>query len=68
MKTTMSGAATAADITRVLSETEGYMVRIYRDMTDMKIIDDFMSLSLFESCLRTGYIAEMEEQKEVATA
>jgi len=59
-----------ADYLRVLSETkEGYMVRIYRDMDGYeKIIDDFMSLSLFESCLRTGYIAEMEEQKEVATA
>ena len=60
----------AADFLSVLAENdEGFMVRIYRDMDGYeKIIDDFMSLSLFESCLRTGYIAEMEEQKEVATA
>jgi hypothetical protein len=60
----------SADYLSVLGETdEGFMVRIYRDQDGYeKIIDDFMSKTLFESCMRTGYITEMEEKSAVAIA
>ncbi|HNY16904.1 MAG TPA: hypothetical protein PK542_08560 [Treponemataceae bacterium] len=62
--------AGAADYLSVLAETdEGFMVRIYRDQDGSeKIIEDFMTTSLFESCLRTGYIVEMEENRATAIA
>lgn len=60
----------SADYLTILRETdEGYMVRIYRDLDGYeKIIDEFMSTTLFESCLRTGYISEMEENRVTAIA
>ena len=62
--------AGSADYLTVLGETdEGFMVRIYRDLDGYdKIIDEFMTKTLFESCLRTGYIVEMEENRQVAIA
>jgi len=45
------------------------MVRIYRDLDGYeKIMDEFMSGSLFESCVRTGFLVEMEENKASAIA
>ncbi len=45
----------------LISETEGgYFVRIvhrHEDWEDVK--EDFLSRELFDTCLRTGYIAEM---------
>jgi hypothetical protein len=45
----------------LLKETEGgYYVRIvhhHEDWEDVK--EDFMSRDLFDTCLRTGYIAEL---------
>jgi hypothetical protein len=63
-------AAGSADYLSVLRETdEGFMVRIYRDLDGYeKVIEEFMTKMLFESCLRTGYIAEMEENKAAAIA
>lgn len=60
----------SADYLSVLSENdEGYMVRIYRDLDGYeKIIDDFMTKMLFESCIRTGYLTEMEENRATAIA
>jgi len=60
----------SADYLSVIRETdEGFMVRIYRDLDGYeKVIDDFMTKMLFESCLRTGYISEMEENRASATA
>lgn len=60
----------SADYLSVLNETdEGFMVRIYRDLDGyMKIVDEFMTRMLFESCLRTGYLAEMEAETAVASA
>ncbi|HNY22624.1 MAG TPA: hypothetical protein PKO22_10795 [Treponemataceae bacterium] len=60
----------SADYLSVIRETdEGFMVRIYRDLDGYeKVIDDFMTKMLFESCVRTGYIAEMEENKATAIA
>jgi len=60
----------SADYLSVLRETEeGFMVRIYRDLDGYeKIFDEFMSKILFESCVRTGYLSEMEENRAVAIA
>jgi hypothetical protein len=60
----------SADYLSVLSESdEGCRVRIYRDQDGSeKIIEDFMTKALFDSCLRTGYIVEMEENRAVAIA
>jgi hypothetical protein len=60
----------ATDYLSVLRETDdGFMVRIYRDLDGYeKVIEEFMTKMLFESCLRTGYIAEMEENKAAAIA
>ncbi|HOC28317.1 MAG TPA: hypothetical protein PKH40_01435 [Treponemataceae bacterium] len=59
-----------ADYLSVLRETdEGYMVRIYRDLDGYEeILDEYMSTELFDSCVRTGYLTEMEENKAVAIA
>ncbi len=59
-----------ADYLSILRETDdGFMVRIYRDLDGYeKIIDEFMSTMLFESCVRTGYLAEMEENRISAIA
>lgn len=64
------GLSGSSDYLSVLEENdEGFMVRIYRDQDGYeKIIDDFMSRSLFESCLRTGYLLEMEEATAFAIA
>jgi len=60
----------SADYLSVMRETdEGFLVRIYRDLDGYeKVIEEFMTKMLFESCIRTGYIAEMEENKAAATA
>lgn len=60
----------SADYLAVLRETDdGFMVRIYRDLDGYeRITDEFMSKMLFESCVRTGYLTEMEETKAVAIA
>lgn len=60
----------SADYLAVQRETDdGFMVRIYRDLDGYeKIIDEFINRTLFESCLRTGYLVEMEEKKVSAIA
>lgn len=60
----------SADYLSILEETaDGYMVRIYRDLDGYeKIIDEYMPASLFESCLRTGYLLEMEAETSSASA
>ena len=60
----------SADYLSILDETaDGFMVRIYRDQDGYeKIIDEFMPASLFESCIRTGYLLEMEPNIAVASA
>ena len=44
---------------------DGYVVRIVRDKdgyTD--VTTDYISKTLFDSCVRTGYLTKMEEGKE----
>ncbi len=58
------------DYLSILSENDaGLYVRIYRDLDGYeKIIDEFMTKGLFESCLRTGYLTEIEENAASAIA
>ncbi|HKL87241.1 MAG TPA: hypothetical protein VJ861_12990 [Treponemataceae bacterium] len=60
----------STDYLSIISETdEGYMVRIYRDLDGYeKIIEEFMSRILFESCVRTGYLVEIAETRVAAIA
>ncbi len=64
------GLSGSSDYLSVLEENdEGCMVRIYRDQDGYeKVVDDFMTRSLFESCVRTGYLLEMEEAAAFAIA
>ncbi len=59
-----------ADYLSILNETEdGFMVRIFRDLDGCeRIIDDYLTKELFESCLRTGYLSRMEESRSVVVA
>ena len=47
----------------IISEyTDGYKIRLTRlNDGDEKIIDEFMTRSLFDMCIQTGYIFQMEE-------
>jgi folate-dependent tRNA-U54 methylase TrmFO/GidA len=49
----------------ILAETdEGYKVRITRLVDgDKKTQEDFLERSLFETCLTTGYIAELTDEE-----
>lgn len=60
----------SADYLSILNETdEGLMVRIYRDQDGYeKVIDEYMTRVLFDSCLRTGYLLEMEDKPASAIA
>lgn len=60
---TLKTIAKTNDYMTVLRETEdGYVVRIVRDKDGYdEITTDFISRTLFESCLRTGYLTKIEE-------
>lgn len=46
---------------------DGFVVKIVRDMDGYEdVTTDFISLELFESCLRTGYISKMETVQKLA--
>ena len=51
-----------------LKETkEGYVIRIVRDMDGYDDVQtDFLSKELFECCIRTGYLTEIEESVKMA--
>lgn len=50
------------DYMTILSEKEnGFVIRIVRDQDGYEDIKtDFLSKELFESCIRTGYLTEIE--------
>ncbi len=57
----IKSAGSSASVLELLGETEGgFYVRIvhrHEDWEDVK--EDFMSRDLFDTCVRTGYIAEL---------
>ncbi len=62
--------AGSADYLSIINESEeGFMVRIFRDLDGYeKIIDEYMTRALFETCVRTGYLCQMEEKEATAIA
>lgn len=50
------------DYMTILSEKEnGFVIRIVRDQDGYEDVKtDFLSKELFESCIRTGYLTEIE--------
>lgn len=50
------------DYMTIISEKEdGFVIRIVRDQDGYEDIKtDFLSRELFESCIRTGYLTEIE--------
>jgi hypothetical protein len=59
----------ANDYMTVVKETEdGMIVRIVRDKDGYEdVTTDFISRDLFESCVRTGYIAKTESRADTAS-
>jgi len=54
-------------MTIVKKVTDGFVVRIVRDRDGYnEVVTDFISKSLFESCIRTGYITKAEPSKMMA--
>lgn len=47
---------------------DGFIVRIVRELDGYeKVTTDFLARSLFESCLRTGYITKVENAQSSVT-
>jgi hypothetical protein len=54
-------------MTIVKKLNDGFVVRIVRDCDGYnEVVTDFMSKSLFDSCIRTGYITKVESSNMVA--
>lgn len=57
----------ASDYMTILREMEdGYVIKIVRDRDGYEdVTTDFLSKSLFDSCLRTGYIKKIEMPRKL---
>lgn len=67
---TLKSIGKSSDYMTILKETdEGYVVRIVRDKDGFDdVTTDFISRSLFESCIRTGYLTKIETQEDKLAA
>lgn len=63
---TLKSIGKASDYMTVLREVDdGYVVRIVRDQDGYnEVKTDYISKSLFESCIRTGYLTKIENSVE----
>lgn len=63
---TLKSIGKSTDYMTILKETEdGFVVRIVRDKDGYDdITTDFISHSLFDSCIRTGYLTKIEDPSE----
>lgn len=63
---TLKSIGKASDYMTVLREVDdGYVVRIVRDQDGYnEVKTDYISKSLFESCIRTGYLTKIEAPVE----
>jgi len=62
MKTfAIKGAEGASSVLELVNEIEnGYLVRIVRQREDWEdVSEEFMTRELFDTCVRTGYLAEL---------
>ncbi|MCI5523305.1 MAG: hypothetical protein SO116_09320 [Treponema sp.] len=67
---TLKSIGKSTDYMTIIRETEdGYAVRIVRDKDGYnEITNDFISKSLFESCIRTGYLTKIANPEAVAAS
>ena len=65
---TLKSIGNKNDYMTIVKELEdGYVVRIVRDKDGYEdVTTDFISKSLFDSCIRTGYITKIELTKKKA--
>lgn len=58
---TIKSATTAPSVLELIDEIEnGFYVRIYRSRDGWEDVqEEYMSRELFDTCLRTGYLAEL---------
>ncbi|MCQ2612023.1 MAG: hypothetical protein MJ183_00275 [Treponemataceae bacterium] len=58
----LKGHNESKDYMMIVNEIDdGYVVRIVRDLDGYEeVTTDFMSKTLFDSCVRTGYLTKME--------
>ena len=63
---TLKCIGNSSDYMTIIKETEdGFVVRIVRDKDGYDdITTDFISKSLFESCIRTGYLTKIETAED----
>ena len=63
---TLKSIVNSSDYMTIIKETEdGFVVRIVRDKDGYDdITTDFISKSLFESCIRTGYLTKIETAED----
>lgn len=63
---TLKSIGKSSDYMTIIKETEdGYVVRIVRDKDGYDdVTTDFISKSLFESCIRTGYLTKIETAED----
>jgi len=57
----LKGHGTTNDYMMIVREMdEGFVIRIVRDLDGYEdVTTDFMSKTLFDSCIRTGYLTEI---------
>ena len=65
---TLKSIGKSTDYMTIVREMEdGYVVRIVRDRDGYnEVKTDFISHSLFESCIRTGYLTKIEDIQKIA--
>ncbi|MCK9171511.1 MAG: hypothetical protein M0P01_13960 [Treponema sp.] len=65
---TLKSIGNTSDYMTVVREMEdGYVVRIVRDRDGYdEVKTDYISRELFDSCIRTGYLSEIEEPVKIA--
>lgn len=63
---TLKSIGKSTDYMTILREVEdGYVVRIVRDRDGFEeVTTDYISKTLFESCIRTGYLTRIEVANE----
>ena len=67
---TLKSIGKASDYMTVLREVDdGYVVRIVRYQDGYNVVKtDYITKSLFESCIRTGYLTKMQDSVEAMSA
>jgi hypothetical protein len=65
---TLKSIGNTSDYMTIVREMEdGYVVRIVRDRDGYdEVKTDYISRELFDSCIRTGYLTEIEEPVKIA--